>query len=90
MQAFGELSAQIATEAKKQGLIKDSSVQKTIDAKEADSLSGHASILWGTNAITHSSRANSLLGWSPSSPSLKGEIPEIVRREAADKSKNNY
>ncbi|KAF2654815.1 NAD(P)-binding protein [Lophiostoma macrostomum CBS 122681] len=79
---FGELGARIAAEAHKQGLIPKSSVKKVIDAKEADSLSGHASILWGTNAVIKSSRAGSLLEWKPYHPSLRDEIPAIVRREA--------
>jgi len=48
-------------EAHKKGLIPDRSAQKMIVTKEADALSGHVSILWGTNAALHSSRANTLL-----------------------------
>ncbi|KAJ4298019.1 hypothetical protein N0V90_005918 [Kalmusia sp. IMI 367209] len=79
---FGDLSAKIASEAHAQGFIKNPSVEKVIDAKEADALSGHASILWGTNAILTASRARSLLKWQPSRPSLADEIPGIVSREA--------
>jgi hypothetical protein len=56
-----------------------------MDAKEADAMSGYASVLWGTNAITHSSRAHLLLGWNPSNPSLNEEIPDVVRREGEKK-----
>ncbi|KAF2794424.1 NAD(P)-binding protein [Melanomma pulvis-pyrius CBS 109.77] len=79
---FGELSTQIAVEAHKQGLIPDASMHKVINPKEADALSGHASILWGTNALLHSSKANSILNWTPSGPSLSEEIPKIVSAEA--------
>ena len=42
LQTFGELSEKIAREAHAQGLIPKASVEKVIDAKEADALSGHA------------------------------------------------
>jgi hypothetical protein len=61
-----------------------------MDAKEADAMSGHASVLWGTNAITHSSRANLLLAWSPSNPSIKEEIPDVVRREGEKKATEGH
>lgn len=86
-QSFGELSTKIAKEAHRQGLIPKSSTEKVIDAKEADELSDHASILWGTNAVIKSSRARSLLNWRPSRESLTDEIPGIVEREALDRSK---
>ena len=86
-QTFGELSSKIASEAHKQGLIPKGSVEKVIDGKEADALSGHASLLWGTNAVIKSSRAKSLLDWKPSRPSLADEIPGIVKREGQNQSK---
>ncbi|PSN64165.1 NAD(P)-binding protein [Corynespora cassiicola Philippines] len=82
---FGELNAQIAVEAKSQGLIPDGSVDTIINAKEADELSGHASVLWGTNAISRSSRAQANLGWQPLRPSLGDEIRGIVQREGRSK-----
>ncbi|KAJ4993813.1 hypothetical protein SVAN01_00867 [Stagonosporopsis vannaccii] len=63
--AFGELSALITKEAYKQGLVKSGDHLETIDAKKADTLSSHASILWGTNARTRSSNAQEKLGWKP-------------------------
>jgi nucleoside-diphosphate-sugar epimerase len=83
LQSFGELSTRIAEEAARQGLIKADQALETIDTRRADTLSGHASILWGTNARTRSSRAQKLLGWKPSAPSLGETIASIVRNEAA-------
>ncbi|OBT76837.1 hypothetical protein VF21_04794 [Pseudogymnoascus sp. 05NY08] len=79
---FGELSMDIAAEAAKQGLIPDGIVRKTVNGEEADGESGHASILWGTNAMQKSSRARKNLNWQPSGVSLELEIPDIVRAEA--------
>lgn len=72
----------IAAEAAKQGLIPDGTVRKTINGEEADGESGHASILWGTNAMQKSSRARKNLNWQPSGVSLELEVPDIVRAEA--------
>ncbi|KAF2009725.1 NAD(P)-binding protein [Aaosphaeria arxii CBS 175.79] len=83
---FGELSEKIAAEAKKQDLIPEGSVKKVLDAQGVDALSGHASILWGTNAVLGSSRARSLLHWKPSRPSLEETLPEIVRIEGQKQS----
>lgn len=69
------MNATIAKEASNRGLIKDGSSLKTIDAKTADELSGHASVLWGTNARTRSSKGNSI-GWKPFR-SLKDHIAEL-------------
>lgn len=81
-QEFGELSALIANEAHEQGFIKASDHLETIDAAKADSLSGHASILWGTNARTRSSNAQKYLNWKPTGASLEATIPELVKSEA--------
>lgn len=81
VQAFRELSSLITKEAHKQDLIKSDDVE-TIDAAEADTLSDHASILWGTNARTRSSNAQKNLGWKPTGASLASTIPDLVRSEA--------
>ena len=78
--AFGELSTLITKEAHKQGFIKASDLD-TIDAAKADSLSDHASILWGTNARTRSAIAQKNLGWKPIGVSLETTIPDLVQRE---------
>lgn len=79
---FGELGSLITAEARSQGLIKSADTE-IIDAKRADELSGHASVLWGTNAVVRASRAQASLSWKPVAPSLKDEIPDLVRSEAA-------
>ncbi|KAJ4350810.1 hypothetical protein N0V95_004423 [Ascochyta clinopodiicola] len=79
--AFGELSALITKEAHKQGFINSGDDLETIDAAKADTLSGHASILWGTNARTRSSVAQKKLGWKPAGGSLESTIVDIVRTE---------
>lgn len=80
-QAFGDLSALIAQEAHKQGFIQSGDNLETIDAGKADTLSGHASILWGTNARTRSTNAQKNLGWKPTGASLQSTIPDLVSRE---------
>ncbi|KAF3006672.1 hypothetical protein E8E13_008546 [Curvularia kusanoi] len=79
--AFGDLCSSIAKEAYKQGFIKLGDRLDTIDAAQADSLSDHASILWGTNARTRSSKAQQIIGWKPVGPSLEATIPDLVRSE---------
>ncbi|TKX27088.1 hypothetical protein C1H76_0635 [Elsinoe australis] len=79
---FLELYSGIAKEAHSQGLIDSPNPQETIDADTANSLSGHAAVLWGTNAVIKSSRSQDLLDWSPSGPSLQEELPAIVKDEA--------
>ena len=80
-QAFGDLSALITKEAHKQGLVASGDRLETIDAATADSLSAHASVLWGTNARTRSSNAQKSLGWKPAGASLEATIPDLVRSE---------
>jgi hypothetical protein len=79
------LNTLIANEAYKQGYIKDDAARlEVIDAEKVDSLSGHASVLWGTNACTRASKARQTLDWSPSGLSLADTIPDLVRREGGD------
>jgi nucleoside-diphosphate-sugar epimerase len=75
------LSALITKEAHKQGFIRSGSHLETIDAAKADNLSGHASILWGTNARTRSSNAQKNLGWKPTGASLEDTLADLVRSE---------
>ena len=46
-------------------------------------MSGHAAVLWGTNAVIESSRSQALLGWFPRAPDLRSQIAAIVKNEAA-------
>ena len=82
LQSFGDLSAEISKEAHAQGYISSSSADKVINAEEADALTAHGAVLWGTNAILRSTRARQHLGWNPAGPSLSQEVPAIVSSEA--------
>ncbi|KAH7355820.1 NAD dependent epimerase/dehydratase family protein [Pyrenochaeta sp. MPI-SDFR-AT-0127] len=80
---FEQLDTVITNEAHAQGLIKEDATSglKVIDAAKADSLSGHAAILWGTNARTRAVKGRHALDWSPSGSALVDTIPELVRAE---------
>ncbi|KAJ0418657.1 NAD(P)-binding protein [Aspergillus carlsbadensis] len=79
---FKQISQKVAEAAKDLGLIESASVRE-VGHEEADTLSSHGAVLWGTNAQQNSQRARQLLGWEPKGKSLKEEIPETVRVEAA-------
>ncbi|KAL3478876.1 NAD(P)-binding protein [Aspergillus californicus] len=79
--SFGKISQKVAEAAKGLELI-DSIAIKELNHDEADKLSPHGAVLWGTNAQQDSQRARKLLGWEPKGKSLDEEIPETVRIEA--------
>jgi hypothetical protein len=70
----------VAEEAAKLGLLGSTSV-KEISHSEADALSGHGGVLWGTNAQERAQRPRKYLGWTPTGRSLRDEIAESVRAE---------
>ncbi|KAJ9499456.1 hypothetical protein H2202_005039 [Exophiala xenobiotica] len=70
-----------AREAHAQGLIEKDAIDRTIDVDEADAAMPGGAIFWGTNAVYKSSRAQVLLSWRPSAPSLEDSIAEMVRLE---------
>ncbi|KAL2838520.1 NAD(P)-binding protein [Aspergillus pseudoustus] len=80
--SFGDISQKVAQAAKDLGLIESAEV-KELSPEEADKLSGHGSVLWGTNAKQNSQRARQLLGWEPKGISLEQEVPQTVQVEAA-------
>lgn len=82
MQDFKTISQLISQAAHSQGLTEQTAVAE-ISHDEADELSTHAGILWGTNARQDSQRARQLLGWSPKGRALVEDIPDTVRAEAA-------
>ena len=53
-----------------------------IDASEADKVTGHGSILLGTNAILNFSRSAQIAGWKAQYPPLLDTISEMVKLEA--------
>jgi nucleoside-diphosphate-sugar epimerase len=81
-QNFKQISQKVADAAKDLSLIESATV-KEVGHEEADKLSSHGAVLWGTNAQQNSQRARQLLGWQPKGKSLEEEIPETVRVEAA-------
>ncbi|BCR95004.1 uncharacterized protein AKAW2_12050S [Aspergillus luchuensis] len=78
---FGSISAQVAQEVKKLGLADSESVTE-ISHEEADSLTPHGGVLWGTNAQQVAQRAAKHLGWVPEGRTLEDEIPHTVLAEA--------
>ncbi|KAL4914757.1 NAD(P)-binding protein [Aspergillus aurantiobrunneus] len=78
--SFGEISQKIAAAAQSLGLVNSPTV-KHLAPEEANNLSSHAAVLWGTNARQDSQRARQLLGWQPKGRSLEEEIPRTVGDE---------
>lgn len=81
---FEQLNSMITNEAYAQGLLEKDATGglKIIDAAQADSMSGHAAILWGTNARTRAVKARQKLDWRPSERALADTLPQLVRSEA--------
>lgn len=79
--SFGTLARKIARAAHEANLIPGEEVD-SISAGEADELSPHASAIVGTNARTLSERAQKVLSWNASGPSLEHEIAPTVLAEA--------
>ncbi|GLA59313.1 hypothetical protein AtubIFM55763_004627 [Aspergillus tubingensis] len=79
--SFGSISAQVAQEVKKLGLAESESVTE-ISHEEADALTPHGGVLWGTNAQQVAQRAAKYLGWVPEGRTLEEEIPHTVLAEA--------
>jgi hypothetical protein len=80
-QSFNGISELLAQTAHRLGLI-ESPLVSEIDHVEADKLSPHGGVLWGTNARQNSQRARKLLGWCPNGRSLESDIPGTVEQEA--------
>lgn len=81
VQSFGSISARVAQEVKKLGLAESESVTE-ISHEEADSLTPHGGVLWGTNAQQVAQRAAKYLKWVPEGRTLEEEIPHTVLAEA--------
>ncbi|KAB8222598.1 hypothetical protein BDV33DRAFT_229421 [Aspergillus novoparasiticus] len=77
---FAEIGRLVAEEAAKLGL--SSASVKEISDSEANALSGHGGVLWGTNAQEGAQRARKVLGWTPTGKSLQEEIADTVSAEA--------
>ena len=79
---WGEVSQAVASAAHEQGFIPSDDVVE-LPAEAANDLSPWGGVVWGVNSRCRAVRARKLLGWVPSGPSLKDEIPDIVKGEAA-------
>jgi nucleoside-diphosphate-sugar epimerase len=79
---WGEVAQAIASAAYEQGFIPSDEVV-ALSADEADKLSPWGSVLWGSNSRCRAIRAGKVLEWRPNAPSLKDEISDIVKGEAA-------
>ncbi|KAF5577109.1 nucleoside diphosphate sugar epimerase [Fusarium pseudoanthophilum] len=78
---WSQISALIAKEAKKQGII-DSDETKVLDVAEAQKKLGFQALSWGLNSRGEAKRARKFLGWKPVGESLEEWIPESVQIEA--------
>ncbi|KAH7180320.1 hypothetical protein DER46DRAFT_619850 [Fusarium sp. MPI-SDFR-AT-0072] len=78
---WSQISALIAKEAKKQGVI-DSDETKVLDVDEAQKKLGFQALSWGLNSRGEAKRARKYLGWTPVGESLEEWIPESVQIEA--------
>ncbi|KAF5686297.1 nucleoside diphosphate sugar epimerase [Fusarium circinatum] len=78
---WSQISALIAKEAKKQGVI-DSDETKVLDVDEAQKKLGFQALSWGLNSRGEAKRARKYLGWKPVGESLEEWIPESVKIEA--------
>ncbi|KAL9565606.1 hypothetical protein ACKAV7_009788 [Fusarium commune] len=78
---WSQISALIAKEAKKQGLI-DTDETKVLDVDEAQKKLGFQALSWGLNSRGEAKRARKYLGWKPVGESLEEWIPESVQIEA--------
>ncbi|GKZ36082.1 hypothetical protein AbraIFM66950_006989 [Aspergillus brasiliensis] len=79
--SFGSISVLVAKEVKKLGLADSESVTE-ISHEEADTLTPHGGVMWGTNAQQVPQRATKYLGWVPEGWTLEEEIPHTVLAEA--------
>ncbi|KAI9044300.1 putative nucleoside-diphosphate-sugar epimerase [Aspergillus affinis] len=80
---WGDIQREVARVAYEKKLIPSPEVEALPDA-EVTALNQFGLYAWGSSSRGHSLRARKLLGWSPSRPSLKELIPEIVDIEAKD------
>src|SRR6478735_9314492 len=78
---WSQISALIAKEAKKQGVI-DSDETKVLDVDEAQKKLGFQALSWGLNSRGEAKRARKFLGWKPVGESLEEWMPESVQIEA--------
>jgi nucleoside-diphosphate-sugar epimerase len=78
--AWGDVSRWVAEAAVAKGLIP---AVETVEMKkdEALELAGFDGVSWGWNSRGEARRARKFLGWEPTGPSVKEEIPGIIDME---------
>ncbi|ROV89354.1 hypothetical protein VPNG_10135 [Cytospora leucostoma] len=79
---WGEVAQWVADAAQAKGYIKDATTE-VLDLAYAQEVAGFESVSYGLNSCGHGKRARKYLGWNPTAPSLKAEIPNIVDVQAA-------
>ncbi|KAL1857631.1 hypothetical protein Daus18300_010271 [Diaporthe australafricana] len=79
---WGEVAQWIAEAAHAKGYIKDTTLEP-LDVAEAKEIAGFEAASYGLNSRGQAKRARKYLGWNPTAPSLKDEVPNIVDVEAA-------
>ncbi|OOQ81596.1 nucleoside-diphosphate-sugar epimerase [Penicillium brasilianum] len=77
---WGDLAKSTAEVAAKLEFIPEAKAEP-IDLENAKQYAGFESLSWGMNSRGRALRARNLLGWNPSSPSLRDELPQIVKSE---------
>ncbi|KAB8277021.1 hypothetical protein BDV30DRAFT_205698 [Aspergillus minisclerotigenes] len=78
---WGDIQREVARVAYEKKLIPSPDVESLPDAQVSE-LNEFGLYAWGSSSRGHALRARKLFGWSPSKPSLKELIPEIVDLEA--------
>ncbi|ROW10414.1 hypothetical protein VMCG_02061 [Cytospora schulzeri] len=76
-----ETAQWVADAAQAKGYIKDATLE-SLDVTHAKEIAGFEAVSYGLNSRGQGKRARKYLGWNPTGPSLKDEIPNIVEVEA--------
>ncbi|KUI60279.1 dTDP-glucose 4,6-dehydratase [Cytospora mali] len=84
---WSEVAQWVADAAHAKGYIKEAALELTDSAKSlevtyAKEIAGFEAVSYGLNSRGQGKRARKYLGWNPTGPSLKKEVPNIVDVEA--------
>ena len=79
---WSDIAEKIAKDAKELGFV-GSLNKRPLSREGAFRAAGFEAESWGLNSRGKAIRANKILGWKPSAPSLEDTIPEIVEQEHA-------
>ena len=78
--SWSDIAAKIAKEAENKGYV-PSLEKRSLSREAALEQAGFQAESWGLNSRGRSERAERVLGWNPSAPSLEETLPEIVDQE---------